>query len=70
MNLRNGKITLGEILRNPKARQLVEREAPGVLGSPLVRRFQGMTLEQAMGLLRRHIPAARMEALLRELEAL
>ena len=29
-------------------RQLVEREAPGVLGSPLVRRFQGMTLEQAM----------------------
>ncbi len=41
MDLRNGAISLGEIVRDPKARALVDREFPGILNHPFARRFWG-----------------------------
>lgn len=70
MDLKNGKITLGELLKNPKARELVEREAPGVTTSPLAGRFRAMPLERAVALLRPIMNSNRLDALLRELETL
>lgn len=36
MDLRQGKITLGEILRHPQARELLTRELPQFARSPLL----------------------------------
>ena len=47
MNLRNGQISVREILQNPQARGLIQREVPqlaGMLNSPMAVAWQGMTL--------------------------
>lgn len=46
MNLRNGQITIGEILSNPKARALFQREFPAYANHPMLRLMGGMTLGQ------------------------
>ncbi len=70
MDLKNGNITLGELLSHPGARSLLEREAPGALSSPLIRRFRNVTLNQAVALLRGRIPDHRIRELTEELRKL
>ena len=70
MDLRNGSITLGEILKHPGARTLVEREFPGLLRHPLAGSFMGMTLNRALALLGGRIPRERIKTLLEALKAL
>ena len=70
MDLHNGTVTLGQLLQNPKVQQLLEREMPGLLKSPMLRRFEAMSLRQALSMLRGKIPATRLAALVRELEEL
>lgn len=48
MDLRQGKITLGEILRHPQARELLTRELPQFARSPLLGLAGGMTLNQIL----------------------
>ena len=70
MDLHGGNITLGEIVRNPKARALVDREFPGVLNHPFAGRFMGMTLNQALGMVRGRVPQAGIDRLMAALKAL
>ena len=70
MDLRNGTITLKEILAYPKARALVEREFPGLLRHPLAGSFLGLTLNRALTLLGGRISQERIQKLLTELKAL
>ncbi|MEA5010595.1 MAG: hypothetical protein VB100_02600 [Angelakisella sp.] len=70
MDLRNGNITLGEIMQNPKARAAVNREFPGILNHPFARRFYGMTLNQGIKMLQGKVPKQRIDAWLRELESI
>ena len=46
MNLRNGNITVGELLANPKVWELLQREAAGLANYPMLRMASGMTLNQ------------------------
>ena len=70
MDLKGGRITLGEILRHPGARELVEREFPGILRHPLAGAFLGLSLDRALALLGGRVPRERVEGLLRELSVL
>ncbi|MCI9195431.1 MAG: hypothetical protein HFF14_07675 [Angelakisella sp.] len=70
MDLRNGAISLGEIVRDPKARALVDREFPGILNHPFARRFLGMSLSKALGMARGRVPEDSIQRLLAELREL
>lgn len=73
MNLRNGTITVGEIMRNPKAQALLTRTVPqaaGLLNGPLARRVWNMPLNAALGYARRYLSPGQMQWLLTELSSL
>ena len=70
MDLRSGAITLGEIVRDPRARELVDRELPGLLRHPFARRFMGMPLSRALNLTRGRLPEDSIERLLTGLREL
>ena len=46
MNLKNGQITVGEVLSNPNARALLQREYPALINHPMLGMARGMTLNQ------------------------
>lgn len=71
MNLKNGQITVGEILQNPQARALVQREVPqlgGMLNSPLARGYWNMPLSAVAARARGLLPPNRLQSLLAGLE--
>lgn len=71
MNLKNGQITVGEILQNPQARALVQREVPrlgGMLNSPLARGYWNMPLSAVVARARGMLPPNRIQSLLAGLE--
>lgn len=68
MNLRNGQITLRELLSNPKAYRILQRESPIPLTHPLVRRAGNMTLNQLLGLARGRFPQEQINRILEELK--
>lgn len=71
MNLRNGQITVGEVLQNPQARAVLQREVPqfaGMLNSPLARRYWSMPLNAAAAQAGRFLPQERIQTLLSCLE--
>ena len=67
MDLRNGQITLRELLNNPKSYQILRRESPISLNHPLVRRAGNMTLNQLLGLGKGRIPQGKINRILDEL---
>lgn len=70
MDLRDGKITVGELLRNPRVHALAMREFPA-LRSPLAQRMVwNMTLNQLLELNGGRVPQARVAHLLRRLKEL
>ncbi len=70
MDLKGNKITIGELLADPKARAVLARRFPRVIGRPIVAASKGMPLDRAMKLGAAYVPAYVLEAALRELEAL
>lgn len=73
MNLRNGQITVGEILQNPQARALLQRQVPqlaGLLGSPMARRYWSLPLNAAAAQARQFLPENRIRSLLDSLKNL
>ena len=69
MDLRQGKITLGEILRHPQARELLTRELPQFARSPLLG-LAGMTLNQILIHAKGRVPPEQIKRLLSQLEEL
>lgn len=69
MDLRNGRITLEELARNPKARALVDREFPGIINHPLAGMFMGLSLNQAVRKLGGRLSRETVQRLIKELEA-
>lgn len=70
MDLRQGKITLGEILRHPQARELLTRELPQFARSPLLGLAGGMTLNQILIHAKGRVPPEQIKRLLSQLEEL
>ena len=70
MDLRQGKITLGEILRHPQARELLTRELPQFARSPLLGLAGGMTLNQILTHAKGRVEPKKIQRLLEPLKAL
>lgn len=52
MDLKNGKITIGEMERNPKVAALLDQMFPGIRNHPLAPMIRLMTLNQAISFAR------------------
>ncbi len=70
MDLKHNRITIGELLDDPGAREVLARRFPHVIGRPIVAASRGMTLERAIKLGSAYVPKADLQAILRELEKL
>lgn len=70
MDLRSGTITLGQVVKTPGARALIDKAFPGILNHPLAGRFMGLSLNQAAAMARGRVPQSDIDRLLRDLAAL
>ncbi len=66
MDLKGNKITMGELLADPKAREVLARRFPQLVGRPIVAASRGMTVERAMKLGAAYVPGAYLTETLRE----
>ncbi len=67
MNLQNGQITVREVLSNPKARALLQREYPALMNHPLLGMAQRMSLNQVLGMVRGKVPQQQINHLIGQL---
>ncbi len=67
MNLKNGQITVGEVLSNPNARALLQREYPALINHPMLRMARGMTLNQVLGMARGKVSQQQVNRLFEQL---
>ncbi len=70
MNLRNGQITVGELLSNPAVRRLAQQEFPGIINHPMLHSAYNMPISQVMAMARGRVPQAKINRLLQTLESL
>ncbi len=70
MNLRNQKITIGEILDHPGARALLMKKFPLVFKKQFSPVSKTVTLEQLLALVGGYLPQKMVADTLRELERL
>lgn len=71
MDLRNGRITVGELWQNPKARAILQREFPQFAGNPMLLRMgMGMPLSKVLGFARGRVPQAKIDQVLEALQKL
>ena len=67
MDLKNGNITIGELLAYPPAKAILSREFPLMIHHPLAGRAKGMTLNMAIRLAGDALPRQKGEAVLEQL---
>lgn len=70
MDLRSNRITMGELLADPRSRQVLERRFPQAMHLPILAKADTMTLATAMKLGAAYVPRKAIEAALEELRAL
>ena len=70
MDLKGNKITIGELLADPRAKAVLAQRFPHVMGRPIVAASKGMPLDRAMKLGAAYVPRAILEETRRELEKL
>ena len=67
MDLKNQKITVGELLDDPRSRAVFQRRFGHLLNSPLVKAGRSLTLEQLVALAGTKLPRRVIEETLEEL---
>jgi len=70
MDLKNNKITVGELLDDPKSRAVFQRRFPLVMRNPLVGASRSVTLEQLISMARPYLPQRTINDTLNELRRL
>lgn len=70
MDLRNNKITIGELLANPKSRQVLARRFPHMVGRPIVAAYLGESLDRVIKMSAAYVPQKFMQETLQELKKL
>lgn len=68
MDLKDGKITVREILRNQQAKALLEKELPQVMQSPLLVLAGAMNLNQVLSYAKGHLPEQKIRELVSKLK--
>ena len=67
LNLRNNKITVGELLDDPRSRGVFQRRFSHLMRNPMVEAGRSLTLEQLIALARTKLPQKVIEETLEEL---
>ena len=70
MDLKNNKITVGELLDHPGARAVLTRRFPMVMKKPLTGAARTVTLEQLLAFVSPYLPNAVLNDTLKELKKL
>ena len=70
MDLKNYEITIGEVLQNPKARALMEKELPQFMNHPLLPFLKNTTLREAVNHSPGRVPPEKVKELLLRLKRL
>ena len=70
MNLNNNKITVGELLDDPKARAVFQRRFGKWMKHPMVNASRTLTLEQLIGIAEVWMPQKTIRETLEELKKL
>lgn len=70
MDLKNNKITVGELLDHPGARAVLSKKFPLVIKKPLTGAARTVTLEQLVSFLSPYLPAAVIRDTLNDLKKL
>ena len=68
MNLKGGNVTICEIMNNPKGFAIMKREFPGLIGTPMFKLAQGMTLNKVVQHWGNKIPKAKIDSIIDELK--
>ena len=68
MDLKNHQITVGELLKNPKAKQVLTRRFPNLAGSPAIAMAGGWTIAQVLQFAKGKVPDREIQAALSELK--
>ena len=67
MDLRHNKITVGELMDNPRSRAVFQRRFPMVLKHPLVGAARTVTLEQIVSFAQAYVPQKKIDETLNDL---
>lgn len=71
MDLRNGRIVMGELWQNPKARAVLQQEFPELNHNPMLLRIgMKMPLSRVLEHVRGKVPQARVDRALQRLQQL
>lgn len=70
MNLRNNEITVGEVLSNPRARQLLQREIPMIMNHPMMPMANAIPLKDVITYTKGYVPKMKLNSILNQLEKL
>lgn len=70
LDLKNNKITVGELLDDPAAKAVFQRKFPMVMKHPLLGASRTVTLEQLISFAGAYLPKAVIEDTLKELRQL
>ena len=68
MDLKNKKITVGELLDDPRSRAVLQRRCGYLMRNPLVEAGRSLTLEQLIALAGTKLPRKVIEETLEELK--
>ncbi|GEM_PF-929828 len=70
MDLQNNKIKFGVLLKDERAKTLLERAFPMWANTPLLRLAENMPLSKVIKIASRHVDAEKLSMVLNELEKL
>ena len=70
MDLKNNRITVGELLDNPASKAVFQKRFAKVMNHPLIPAARSLTLEQLLNLAQVYIPKPMIQDTLRELQKL
>ena len=70
MNLKNYNITVGEVLQNPRARALLQRELPMIMRHPMLPMANAIPLRDIINNAGGYVSQKKIQSILQQLERL
>lgn len=67
MDLKNNKVTVGELMEHPGARTVLQRRFPMLMKHPVMGAARTITLEQILAVAREYVPQKKLDEALSDL---
>lgn len=68
MNLNNNQITVKELLSNPKAKAIFQKEIPQIINHPKLNLVANLKLSEILVYAKGYLPQYKIDSILRQLE--